>query len=123
MIYNTVIRRKAKAVLAASFIIYLLSLVFYDLRRFKSERYIYTKFINVFNRVFLLIRLIFGDPILSYSNICKGDEAFGILMRVGNHLPPIYKLAQTHSQPDYVNPTVIELLKVYTCAINNVNIL
>lgn len=47
-------------------------------------------------------------------------------MRIGNHLPPIlkiYKPVQTHSQPDYVNSTVIELLKVYTCAINNVNIL
>jgi len=45
-------------------------------------------------------------------------------MRVENHLPPrlkIYKPVK-HSQPDYVN-SVIELLKVHTYAINNINIL
>lgn len=52
------------------------------------------------------------------------DETFGILMRIENHLPPILKIYKpVQTQPDYVNSTVIELLKVYTCSINNVNIL
>jgi len=63
MIHNTVIHRKAR--LRWQLALSVLSLISYDL--FKIEKYIYTTFINVFIRVFLLIRLIFRDLILSFE--------------------------------------------------------
>lgn len=108
-----------------------LPLLFARFRFLDSEKYmsLCRKFINILTYLFtaLLIRLIF-NLILSFEYL-KEDETFDILMSVGNHSPPIFKIykpVHKRSQFDYVNfvcNRVIPPKGVHACAINNVNIL